>query len=109
MNCACVGVQLLRYVQPGVPGGDEHMAEGSVPIQLEPSLDGADTGDARAPQAPVPAAALAQPLDVREELGDARVIAVEQRSHERRRRSARDRRPEGEAGERRGSAVAVAL
>ena len=64
---------------------------------------------ALAPEASVPAAPRAQPLDVREELAHGRVVAVEQRADERHGRAASDRRAEGEPGERRRQAVPVAL
>ncbi|TMM12435.1 MAG: hypothetical protein E6F98_08395 [Actinobacteria bacterium] len=109
MDGARVGAQLLGNVEPWMPGGHEHVAEDALAVELEAPADAAHAIDPSISEAAVPTAAPAEPLDVREELADGRVKAVEERSHERRRRAACNRRPEGEPGEGRGEAVAVAL
>jgi hypothetical protein len=58
-------------------GREQNVLEDSVPVELEAAAGCAYAVDARAPQAPIPAASLAQPLDMHEELTHRRVVAVE--------------------------------
>ena len=82
---AWIVAQLGRHVQARVARRQQHVPEHAVPVELEASVDCAHALDPRSTHAPLPAAALAQHCDVREEVVDARVIPVEQRRDERRR------------------------
>ena len=83
MNDTWIPAQLLRHVQTCVSWCEKHVPERAAPVQLETTVDGAHTLDARLPHASVPPAALAQLGDVREEVLDTRVVPVEHRRDER--------------------------
>ncbi len=87
----------------------QDVREGAVAVELEAVVGGRDPCDPGEHDAVVPSARLAQPLDVCEELPDARVITVERGRDERGGRKALQRRANGKAGERRRQTMAVAL
>ena len=88
---------------------DEHVREAAASVELEAAVNRRDPFDPRRAHAPLPAAALAAPLDMCEELLDGRVIAVACRLDERPQRAPATNAGEGKSGERRRPAVAVAL
>jgi hypothetical protein len=91
-----------------MPGGEKDVPE-AVAVELEAALDRPHAIDAAQDEALVPAAPLAQPLDVGEELLDRRVVAVGDGLEQRSQRAPPRHTPEGEAGEGAREAVAVAL
>src|SRR5581483_2880379 len=109
MHRARVAAQLVGHVQPRMAGRDEHVPEPAVAVELEAAVDGADALDAGSAKAALPAAAVAQPLDVREKLVHRGMKAVAERPEQRSHRAAAHGGAEREAGKRRRQAVAVAL
>src|SRR5579864_341981 len=109
MHRTRVAAQLLGNVQSRMAGRDEHVAERAVPVELEAAVDGADALDGGRAEAALPAAAVAQPTDVGEELIHRGVEAVAERPEQRARRPAAHGGAERETGKRRRQAVAVAL
>ena len=104
-----VAAQLLGKVEARVAGRDEHVLEHPMAADLEAAVDRRDGVDPGLRHALVPAAALAQPAHVREELVHRRVEAVGDRLEERQRGTAVQHAAEGEPGKRGRPAVAVAL
>ena len=106
---ARVVLELRRQRETRVPRREQDVAEGAVRIELEAAVDRPHLLHTGLPPAPVPAAPVAQLVDVAEELVDRRPVAVADAQEERDRRPAPRRLPRGEAGEAGRVAVAVAL
>ncbi len=88
---------------------DEDVSKAAAAVDVEAAVHRRDPPDPPLTQALIPAASLAAPLDVREELLDRRVIAVARRLEERSQRAPPANAGEGEAGKGRGPTVPVAL
>jgi len=86
---------------------DEDVRERSVAVELEAPVDRADALDTTGAKARLPSAACPHQVGVREEVLHRGVVAVCDRSHERRGRAAADGFTHGEAREGRRREVAV--
>ena len=109
VDCARVVLELRREGEARMTRGEQDVAEGAEPVELEAAFDRADALDPRSLEALVPARPLPQLGGVLEELGDGRVVPVEDAQHERTEAPAPPRLPHRQARERGGEAVPVAL